>query len=107
MGPPTYISPSHESISGVGLLIRAVHGYFGSGIRELQKAVALRPDDTSILYNAACTYGILGKKSEAIAMLKRAKRVGFPNLDWAAPDPDLACIHKEPEFLELLAQVSC
>ena len=89
------------------ILLAGMHGYFGheeNAIRELQKAVTLRPDDTNILYNAACTYGILGKKSEAIAMLKRAKSVGFPNLDWAARDPDLACIHKEPEFLALIAR---
>jgi hypothetical protein len=41
--------------------------------------------------------------TDAIAMLKRAKAVGFPNLD-PARDPDLACIHKEPEFLESLAE---
>ena len=89
------------------ILLAGMHAYFNheeAAIRELQKAVSLRPDDTNILYNAACTYGILGKKSEAIAMLKRAKTVGFPNLDWAARDPDLACIHKDPEFLELLAR---
>ena len=89
------------------ILLAGMHAYFGheeNAIRELQKAVTLRPDDTNILYNAACTYGILGKKSEAIAMLRRAKAVGFPNLDWAARDPDLACIHKEPEFLQLVAE---
>jgi len=88
------------------ILLAGNYAYFGNeegAIRELQKAITLRPDDTNILYNAACAYGVLGKKAEAIAMLKRAKAVGFPNLDWAARDPDLACIHKEPEFLELLA----
>ena len=29
-------------------------------VRQLQTAVALRPNDGNILYNAACTYGVLG-----------------------------------------------
>jgi len=73
-------------------------------VRELQKAVALRPSDPNILYNAACTYGILQKKAEALRLLKKAKECGFPNLDWAARDPDLTCLHGDPEFERLLQE---
>ncbi len=82
----------------------ASFGKEGEAIRELQKAVALRPNDANILYNAACTFGILQKKTEALAVLKKAKEVGFPNLDWAARDPDLACLHGDPEFQSLLEE---
>src|SRR5205823_13198652 len=30
-------------------------------VRELELAVTMRPKDSNILYNAACTYGILGQ----------------------------------------------
>jgi serine/threonine protein kinase/cytochrome c-type biogenesis protein CcmH/NrfG len=89
------------------ILLSGCHARFGlqdAAVKELQKAVTLRPDDTNILYNAACTYGLLKMKKEALEMLRRAKAVGFPNLDWAARDPDLACLHDEPEFLQLLAK---
>jgi non-specific serine/threonine protein kinase len=66
--------------------------------RELQKAVDLRPQDSNILYNAACTYGVLKRKAEAIEMLRRAKAAGYANLDWIRRDPDLACLHGEPDF---------
>jgi tetratricopeptide (TPR) repeat protein len=33
-------------------------------VRHLQTAVALRPGDPSTLYNAACTYGVLGEKNK-------------------------------------------
>ncbi len=69
--------------------------------RELQKAVDLRPHDSNILYNAACTYGVMQKKPEAIAMLRRAKAAGYANPDWIRRDPDLACLHGEPEFEKL------
>jgi non-specific serine/threonine protein kinase len=72
--------------------------------RELQFAIALRPKDANILYNAACVYGILQKKAEALALLRRAKDAGLPNLGWADKDPDLACLHGDPEFERLLAE---
>jgi tetratricopeptide (TPR) repeat protein len=71
-------------------------------VRELQKAVDLRPQDSNILYNAACTYGVLKRKGEAIEMLRRAKAAGYANPDWIRRDPDLACLHGEPDFEKLL-----
>ena len=70
-------------------------------VRELQKAVDLRPNDSNILYNAACTYGVMKKKPEAIEMLRRAKVAGYQTLEWTRRDPDLACLHGEPEFEKL------
>jgi len=74
-------------------------------IRHLQTAVALRPGDPNTLYNAACTYGVLGRKVEALETLKKAFASGYGNLSWAAKDSDLACLHDEPEFQKLVAAV--
>ncbi|MCM2258764.1 MAG: tetratricopeptide repeat protein, partial [Vicinamibacteria bacterium] len=73
-------------------------------VRELQKAVDLRPNDSNILYNAACTYGVMKRKPEAIAMLRRARAAGYANPDWIRRDPDLASLHGEPEFEKLLEE---
>ena len=43
----------------------------------------------------------MGKKPEAIDMLKRAKVAGYQNLEWTRRDPDLACLHGEPDFEKL------
>jgi non-specific serine/threonine protein kinase len=67
-------------------------------IRQAEMAVALRPSDSSVLYNAACTYGVLGKKAEALAMLRRSRNDGYSNEDWTRQDPDLTCLHDDPEF---------
>jgi tetratricopeptide (TPR) repeat protein len=79
----------------------AVSGRGAEAERELQKAVDLRPQDSNILYNAACTYGVLKRKGEAIEMLRRAKTAGYANPDWIRRDPDLACLHGEPDFEKL------
>ncbi len=71
-------------------------------MRHLQTAVALRPNDGNTLYNAACTYGVLSRKTEAIATLKKAIGAGYGNLNWAARDSDLDCLHGDPEFRKLV-----
>jgi non-specific serine/threonine protein kinase len=77
-------------------------GESDEAIRHLQTAVALRPNDGNTLYNAACTYGCLEMKAEALETLRRAFASGYGNLNWAARDPDLNCLHGEPEFRALV-----
>jgi len=79
-------------------------GKQAEAIRELQTAVTLRPNDSNILYNAACTYAIMEKKTESLALLRKARETGFFNWDWVARDPDLVCLHGEPEFERLLKE---
>jgi non-specific serine/threonine protein kinase len=88
------------------ILLATNMAYFGGDaeetIRHLQTAVALRPGDPNTLYNAACCYGVLGRKAEALEMLKKAIASGFGNLSWTAKDPDFAILHNEPEFRALV-----
>jgi serine/threonine protein kinase/Flp pilus assembly protein TadD len=67
-------------------------------ILELERAVALRPNDSNILYNAACVYASLLRKREALEMLKKARENGYHNVVWMTRDPDLGCLHGDPEF---------
>ncbi|HKY26750.1 MAG TPA: hypothetical protein VJM12_02265 [Pyrinomonadaceae bacterium] len=70
-------------------------------LREINLAVSFRPDDASVLYNAACAYCLLKKKPEALAVLAKAREAGFRDADWARRDPDLALLHNDPEFQQL------
>jgi serine/threonine protein kinase len=65
---------------------------------QLQKALALRPKDVVILYNAACTFALLNRKQETMELLKEVKKQGLDNIDWMSRDPDLAILHGDPEF---------
>jgi serine/threonine protein kinase/Flp pilus assembly protein TadD len=80
--------------------------YYGheadEAIRHLKTAVALRPNDPNTLYNAACTYGVLGRKAEALETVKKAFAAGYGNTNWASNDSDLSCLHDEPEFRRLV-----
>ncbi len=81
-------------------------GRSDDAIRQSEMAVALRPNDSSVLYNAACTYGRLGKKAEALVMLHRAKDAGYSKGGWIHQDPDLFCLHDDPEFNHLFPPAS-
>jgi len=80
----------------------AYSGESEESARHLQTAVALRPHDGNTLYNAACTYGVLGKKAEALETLKKAFAAGYGNQNWAAKDSDLDCLHDDSEFQKLV-----
>jgi len=88
------------------ILLACSLAYFGQDeeevIRHLQTSVVLRPGDPSTLYNAACTYGVLGRKAEALETVKRAFASGYSNTSWVANDSDLNCLHDNPEFRKLV-----
>jgi len=90
------------------ILLAGAYAHIGNAensVQELKRAVALRPDDPNVLYNAACTFAILLKKAEALEHLRKAWEAGYVNLQWAARDPDLACLHDDPEFRRLIGSV--
>src|SRR5262249_55007418 len=73
-------------------------------LRELNLAVSFRPDDGSVLYNAACAYCLLKRKPEALDVLRKAHEAGFRDSDWARRDPDLAILQGDPEFERLFPE---
>jgi len=86
------------------VLLAGLYAEFGredESVRQVETSVALRPGDANVLYNGACTYGILKRKPEALAMIKRAFEVGYGNREWAARDPDLSVLADDPEFQAL------
>ncbi|HXI12724.1 MAG TPA: protein kinase [Thermoanaerobaculia bacterium] len=69
--------------------------------REANMAMVLRPDDSMILYNTACVFGVLDRRADALIALKKAWDSGYRNSNWARQDPDLALLHGDSEFEQL------
>jgi adenylate cyclase len=80
----------------------ATAGREADAVREIQIAVALRPKDSNVLYNSACSYALLGRKADALALLRKIRELGFPLWDWAGRDPDLASLHDDPEYQQII-----
>ena len=88
-----------------GMLLANTYARLGrqsEATRELEKVLELGSTDPHTIYNAACTYGLLQMKEEALTTLKRALEAGFSEWDIPSRDPDLTCLHEEPEFKRLL-----
>jgi Flp pilus assembly protein TadD len=70
-------------------------------VRETNLAITLRPNEATVLYNAACSFCLMKRKPEALEALRKAWDAGFRDPDWARRDPDLALLHGDPEFERL------
>jgi serine/threonine protein kinase/cytochrome c-type biogenesis protein CcmH/NrfG len=81
----------------------AQNGRYEDATREADMAMALRPDDTMILYNLACVFCLMNNAKEAITALKKARDAGYHATAWARQDPDLALLHGDPEFESLFS----
>lgn len=79
----------------------AEQGRFEDAQREVDLAMALRPDDTMILYNIACTLCSMDNPKDAMVALKKAWEAGYRNPVWTRQDPDLAILLGDPEFERL------
>ena len=76
-------------------------GRYEEAKREADIAVALRPDDTMVLYNVACVLCLANKPDEAMVALRKSKETGNRSPAWVRQDPDLAILRGRPDFEEL------
>ncbi len=81
----------------------AQNGRYEDATREADMAMALRPDDTMILYNLACVFCLMNNSKDAIIALKKARDAGYHATAWARQDPDLALLHGDAEFENLFS----
>jgi hypothetical protein len=79
----------------------AAMGRLEEAVRETNLAVTLRPNEATVLYNAACVFCSTNKKSEALDAIRKAWEAGFKDPEWARRDPDLELLHGDPEFERL------
>jgi serine/threonine protein kinase/Tfp pilus assembly protein PilF len=81
----------------------------GERTRSLEwadKALAMEPNDSGLLYNVSCVYALAGQTEEAITFLERAVRNGFAHKDWMIHDSDLNVLQGTPRFQDLLQKLS-
>ena len=79
----------------------AEFGEAEESVRHLETALALRPNDGNTMYNAACTFGLLGRKAECLETFKKAVAAGYRNMEWAKRDADLQLLRDDPDFVAL------
>jgi non-specific serine/threonine protein kinase len=86
---------------GATILVRM--GDHKRGFEWARRALELDPEETSILYNVACVYSLLGRTEDAIACLQKVMEHGTFYKNWAAKDSDLDAVRSDPRFQALLS----
>src|SRR5436189_6281353 len=64
-------------------------GRYREGLKVDERLAQLRPSDSLVLYNLACSYSLTGHVCEALAALEKALMLGYRDFKWLAEDPDL------------------
>jgi Flp pilus assembly protein TadD len=86
---------------GAGILARI--GEHAKSYDWARRALAIDPEETSILYNVACVYALLGRTEDALACLGKVMEHGTFFKNWAAKDSDLDSLRSDPRFHALLS----
>jgi non-specific serine/threonine protein kinase len=73
------------------------------GLDWARRALAIDPEEASILYNVACVYAILGRTEDALDCLQKVMEYGVFYKNWAAKDSDLDSLRSDPRFQALIS----
>lgn len=95
------VFPRHQRL--VMEFQRAIRAGSAEDMEAIARAgTALLPEDPTWRYNLACALSVQMKTDEALEVLERAIRLGFHDSKQISADADLASIHANPRFDELL-----
>jgi serine/threonine protein kinase/tetratricopeptide (TPR) repeat protein len=78
-------------------LMQAKNGRRESALEHAQTAIALSPDEPSLLFNVAGVYEICGDRKQALRYLEMALHKGYPSSQ-LEDDPDMQGIMSDPGF---------
>ena len=76
----------------------ARQGKHNEALDQLGKVHSIGSSDPHTVYNCACAYALMERKTEAMDVLKRAVEAGYGEWDTIEQDPDLDPLRDEPEF---------
>ena len=62
----------------------------------------LKPDDPTVLYNLACDYSLLNKKSLSLKALEESLKLGYKDIEYIFKDPDLENLRESKRFSQLI-----
>lgn len=88
---------------GAGVLLE--DGQRERALEWAGRALALYPEDPTVLVNAACLYAKLKDNDRALDLLARVFARGWGKRDWIEHDPDYDNLRGDPRFQALLANL--
>jgi tetratricopeptide (TPR) repeat protein len=80
-------------------------GRFTEGLKVDERLSRLRPDDSLVHYNLACSYSLTGQVEMAVEALESAINLGYRDFKWMTQDPDLKNLRDHSEYKRIRAKV--
>jgi len=94
-------SPNDSVMNSRLALYYAYAGLHADALKHVAHAISLAPNLPDIHFRATLTYELIGQRSEAIAALKRALKLGYP-LNLIESAPDLLKLRRDARYQNLL-----
>lgn len=73
-------------------------GFYEEGLKVDKKLSVLKPDDSTVYYNLACSLSLVGQVKEALKVLKKAVFLGYSDFSYILKDSDFKNLRELPEF---------
>ena len=80
-------------------------GKYVAGLKVDEQLALLRPDDSLVHYNLACSYSLTDQFEQAVVALEKALRLGYRDFKWLSEDPDLNKLREHPLYQRIRAEV--
>ena len=80
-------------------------GKFVAGLKVDEQLAQLRPEDSLVHYNLACSYSLTDQFQQAVAALEKALGLGYRDFKWLSKDPDLDKLREHPLYEHIQAKV--
>jgi len=92
------LNPDDARATNLGAALLAKIGDRDRTIDYIRRSLTIDPEDSTMLYNIACAYALIGMPDEALASLETAVDRGFGHKEWIEHDSDLESIRDTPRF---------
>lgn len=80
-------------------------GRVRDGLQVDQQLAQLRPDDSMVYYNLACSYALTKDYEKAVQALHQALDLGYADFRWLSRDKDLRELRKHPLYKNIRERV--
>lgn len=80
-------------------------GRFHEGLEVDLQLSRIRPADSLVQYNLACSYSLTKQFEAAADALARALDLGYRDFKWLSKDPDLASFRKSSHYKKIRARI--
>ncbi len=80
-------------------------GRYAEGLKIDERLSKLRPEDSLVHYNLACSYSLMEHLDQALESLETALNLGYRDFKWMSQDPDLENLREHAAYKKIQDKV--